>query len=82
VGDRYPMGHCNMDMFLGSPDRPLISHPTVCTIKSHSGETRTTEEMMHHVGNKLEEYGTRTLSMRVCRSGMAGTLRRVLKATR
>jgi hypothetical protein len=45
VGDRYPMGHCNMDMFLGPPNRPSISHPTVHTIRSHSGETRTTEEM-------------------------------------
>jgi hypothetical protein len=27
VGDRYSMGHCDMDTSHGPPDRPLISSP-------------------------------------------------------
>jgi hypothetical protein len=55
------MGHCNVDKFLGSPDRPPISRPIVCTIEPYPDETETTEEMTHQVGSGPEEYGPRML---------------------
>lgn len=44
MGDRYPMGPCNIDMFHGLPDRPPISRPAGRTIALHLGRTNLTEE--------------------------------------